>query len=648
VEELVMSMTDLLFEPLRVKNCVIPNRLSVAPMVTNFCNNDGTVSDQFSAYILEKAKGGWGLIIPESCRISEHSGAYLHIPGLWKDAQMPGYKKLADQIHSYGSKTFLQLIHAGRQSSKAFNGGVQPVAPSAIPCPRMKEMPRELTIGEIEQIVEDFASSALRARECGYDGVQIHGGHGDLLSQVLSTSSNKRTDRYGGCLKNRLLLMKQIIEAVRARVGGDFPVTYRISADEFIPGGVTLADTRAAVIALEEYGYDGFNVTASLYGQPMKEISPSMYVPHAWLADYAAAVKEVVSVPVAAVNRINDPLIAASLLKAGKADMICMGRQSLADPYFPQKAREGKPERIRYCIACQQGCTMGIRYGGQMGCLVNPAIGREYMLDLEPAAEKRVVYIAGGGVAGMEAARGAAIKGHEVHLFESSGALGGQFVAAAFPPAKGGLASYTGWLIGELEEKGVAVYLNTPLTAERIAADKPGHIIVATGGKPLLPPIPGIGLPNVVTAEDALLGVSECGEHVIVAGGGEVGCETAAHLALQGKKVSVVEMLPEMAREMTPATRYALMQILAEHGVKLYNCATVTEILEDGVSFRTPDAEHKLKADTVVVGFGYAPDRRLEQSLTQNGVPFTVIAGAKETTNAQTAAREGFLAGLGI
>ncbi|MBM4761095.1 FAD-dependent oxidoreductase [Bacillus sp. B15-48] len=641
-------MFERLFSPYKISDCEIPNRLVVPAMVANYCNEDGTATDRYIAYHEAKAKGGWGLIITEDYAINQNAMGYKYIGGLWNDEQIPSHQKLTDAIHKHDSKIFCQIYHAGRQSNRFVNGGMQPVAPSAIPCPWMRELPRELTIPEIEQLVEDFGDCALRAKKAGFDGIELHAGHGYLIAEFMSPYANKRTDKYGGCLENRLRFTKEIYENIRSKVGKDFPVIIRFSADEAIHGGRDMAESRVLAKLFEEWGFDALHVSSGAYGNHNKGIVSPMYVPHAWTVDFAAEIKKIVNIPVITVNRINDPRMADNILQMEKADFVAMGRGSLADPDLPSKAKAGDLTSIRYCIACMQGCVGGLLTGNSITCLVNPSLGREGELDYEPVTEPQSVYIAGAGPGGLEAARTAAIKGHKVTIFEKRDFLGGQFKSAAYPPHKGELATYTSWLANELEKLGVTIHLNTELTKEVVVNDQPDTVIVATGGNPLIPAIKGVEKPHVLTAEDVLLGNVATGDRIVVAGGGEVGGETAAHLALQEREVAIVEMLPSLLSELDGVNRVHLKKILNEYEVQQYTNSKLVEILDDAVVVENSSGTVTIPAETVVLALGYKPNNKLAEELQSVHHNVITIGGAIKTSNALIATREGFDTGMNI
>lgn len=641
-------MLNSLFSSGEIGNCEIKNRLAVTAMVTNYCDQKGFATERYIAYHEEKAKGGWGLIITEDYAINEHCMGYECIAGLYNDEQIASHRELTDRVHKYGTKIFAQIYHAGRQSSSAVNGRVQPVAPSAIPCPWCRELPREITRAEIKQVIKDFGNCARRVKEAGFDGIELHAGHGYLLAEFLSPYANKRTDEYGGCLDNRVRIIKEVMDEMRANVGDDFPIMIRFSADEDMPGGRDIAETRVLAKLFEEFGFDALHVSGGVYGDYNKGIVSSMYVNHAWVADYAAEVKKIVTIPVITANRINDPRMADQLIEMGKCDFIGMGRGSLADPHLPNKAKSGNLCDIRYCIGCLQGCTGALYTGDAVTCLVNPSVGLEYKTDYAKVNQVKRIAVIGAGPAGLEAAIHAARRGHDVTLYEAKEKTGGQFVSAAYPPGKGEFTTFINWANRQLNAYGVKVLLNTRADVDRIKAGNYDEVVVATGGMPLVPPIKGIDLPHVVLAEDVLTGKVSAGNRCVIAGGGEVGCETAAHLGASQKGAVIVEMKSELMEELDGVSKEYLTGILKRFHVSSYVNTKVLEIKETMVIVEAADGIKEIPCDCVVLAMGYKPNTSLADELEAAGIPIHKIAGAVKTSNALVANREGFLLGMSL
>ncbi len=453
---------SVMLKSLKIGKLELKNRFVVSPMVTVFCDQDGMATEQFITYHETKAKGGWGLIIVEDYAVDPR-GRGFWTPGLWKDEQIKSHKQLVDRVHKAGAKIFAQIYHSGRQTASALIG-TTPWSASPIPCPVGCEVPHEMTIEEIEQTVSQFGDTALRAKKAGFDGVEVHGAHGYLISQFMSKYSNRRVDRYGGALENRLRFPIEILKDIRKKVGKDFIVDFRISADEYVDGGRTIEESKAAMKRLAAEGVDLFHVSAGVYGSAWA-IIPPYNIPNGWIVNLAEEAKKVVDVPVITVGRINDPLIAETIVESGKADLVAMGRASLADPALPNKFAAGDYKDIRQCIGCQQGCLQLLFSNKSIRCLVNPELGFEYLHDLKKADASRRVTVVGGGPGGLEAARAAALAGHKVTLYDNTNRLGGQFVYAAMPPAKGDMTAYVVWAKRQLKKLGVEVKLNTEYTA---------------------------------------------------------------------------------------------------------------------------------------------------------------------------------------
>ena len=452
-------LTSKIFEPITINKMVLKNRLVVSAMVSLYANADGTASEKFIAYHERKAKGGWGLIITEDYIVAPQVGAFKVLPALYADEQIESHRKLTDRIHAAGGKIAAQIYHAGRETSSAITGK-KPVAPSAIKDPSTTEIPHELTVDEIGQIQDQFAQCALRVKKAGFDAVEIHGAHGYLIGEFCSSFSNKRSDMYGGTILNRARFAVEIVKKVRAAVGEDFPIIYRMSTVEYVQAGLNIEESKVIARLLENAGVDAIHCSQGVYGSSPVIIPPSA-VDVANYIDNAAEIKKVVSIPVIGVGRINDPLLAESILISGKADMVTMARASLADPDMPNKALKGQYDEIIHCIGCLQGCSGEQKKGRPIRCLVNPLTGREDELKIEEAKDKKNIYIAGGGLAGCEAAIVLASRGHVVTLFEKGSQLGGQWRAASVPIGKGDFSSFIVWQAVQLKKLGVTIKLHT-------------------------------------------------------------------------------------------------------------------------------------------------------------------------------------------
>lgn len=635
-----------LFTPLKIGNCTIPNRFAVTAMVTNMLTEDGYATEQYIKYHEAKAKGGYGLIITEDYGINPNAKGYRYVAGLYDDAQIEGHRKLTDVVHKYGTKIFCQIYHAGRQTNHNVNGGVQPVACSPMSCPWNREVARELSIDEIHELVQQFGSTAARVKKAGFDGVEIHAGNGYLIAGFMSFYENKRTDEYGGCFNNRIRILHEVYDAVRAAVGPDFPVSVRYSADEHTLSGRGIAESRMIAKLLEEWGVDLINCSNGVYGTYNPgQVAPS-YQPHAWTINNAAELKKVVKIPVLGVNSIDDPLMAESLLELGYCDVVGMSRSSLADPDMPNKAKEGRFEEIRPCIRCMQGCVSATYLQIPIRCCVNPELNQEYIYTYENKSSPKKVLVIGGGVAGMQAAIAASRMGHKVTLWEAGEKLGGQFVAASYPPGKGDFITYVCYMINEVKKQGVTVETNKKATAENVKVFGADKVILATGGLPNKPRIPGIDRTNVILAEDILLGKTQVEGRIVVAGGGEVGVETAMYLAdAERGAITVVEMTDKLSAKADGTKVVAMVKFMKERDITALMNTKVLEFCESGVLVEQEGQTKLLPCDAVVVSMGYHPNNGLVSELSFLGDKLVVAGDAKECTNAMEAGFAGFKAG---
>lgn len=625
----------------------IKNRFIVSPMVMNYCTGDGMATEKYMAYHEEKAKGGWGLIITENYAVAPNGKGYPYIPGLWKDEQIPGHAEMVKRVHKHGAKIFAQIYHAGRQTQERIIGS-QPVAPSKIPCPVKKEIPRELTVAGIRDIVGQFGDAALRAKKAGFDGVQIHGGHGYIVSQFLSSYSNKRTDEYGGCFSSRVRFAVELVRDIRDKCGPDFGLDFKISGEEAVPEGMTIEDTKAVAVLLEEAGVDSINASIGVYASWYTQVQPAV-MGHGWISDYAAELKKVVNIPVTTVGRVNDPVFAETIIAGGKADAVYMGRASLADPHLPNKAKAGELQSIIRCTACLQGCTTRIDLDLPAQCVVNPLTGRESEYDLSPAAKKKDVWVVGGGPAGAEAAIVAAGKGHNVTLFEEKDRLGGMFYTASIPPYKGEISTFLAWQNHALKERGVKICLNTLVDADAIRRGKPDTVIVATGSTPARPPIPGIDNDFVRDAVDLLNGEFNAVGNVAVIGGGLVGAETANYLATHGNSVAIFEMLEDVAMEEPANMKHFLKKSFKENDVKIHVNTRVSSINDDGaITYEHPEDGRRTskKYDMVLLAAGMKARNDLSDRLA--GADVRVVGDAQKAGNALTAIQDAYETALAL
>lgn len=591
-----------LFQPFRVKNVEFKNRIVMAPMATRLAAFGGQVTPQLLKYYSARALGGVGLVTVEGAAVSIEGKGWGSNLGIHDDKFLPGLVQLAEAIHQGGAKAGIQIYHAGR---RAYKGVIlqQPVAPSPIQAVD-GEMPKELSVVEIERLIDCYAMAASRAKRAGFDIINLHIAHGYLLHQFLSPLSNKRTDLYGGDLEGRSRIIVEIISKIRNLVGDDFPLFCRLTGDEYASSGLTIVDAENIARILERAGADLIDVSAGGPDSPHKIVQP-MTEPRGCLVHLAESIKKVVSIPVSVVGRINHPMLAEDILTRGQADLIVMGRPLIADPELPRKALQGKEDEIRPCIACNQGCLDRLEMGVSISCLVNPLAGREGMVDLKPALKLKRIVVVGGGVAGMQAAIVAAQRGHQVALLEKSDTLGGQALLAAKPPRKDEINNLVKYLITQLDKKGVSVKLGEECDKSELERLNPDEIIIATGALPIVPNFHGLNLKPVIFAWDVLKGTAKTGENVLIIGGGQVGCETAEYLLEQGKRVTVLEMGRKIAADMGSMNRRLLMQRLIDFGINVFTKAKFVGIDQETVHIDQLGVEIRLAGfDSIIFAQG--------------------------------------------
>lgn len=633
------------FEPMKINGLELKNRIVVSAMVTNYCTPDGNATEKFIAYHEHKAKGGWGLIITEDYAVTPTAGGFVNLPGLWEDGQIESHRKLTERVHAAGGKIAAQIYHAGRETSSAVTG-VQPVAPSAVREPSMPETPRELTIPEIHTLVEQFGDCAKRAKAAGFDAVEVHGAHGYLVGAFASPFSNKRSDEYGGTIRNRARFGMEIIRNIKEKCGEDYPVLYRISSVEYVPGGLDIEESKVIARLMEEAGADCIHCSQGVYASTHTIIPPSVF-PRAGYVEHAAEMKKAVQIPVIAVGRINDVEIAESVLQSKKADLVTMARTSLADPELPNKVLKGRGDEVIRCIGCLQGCIGENGKGNGIRCLINPLTGMEDEYDLTPAEKAKQVLVIGGGIAGCEAAISAALKGHKVTLIEKNDRLGGQWIPASVPIGKSEFTSFLCWQKSMLEKMHVQILLNTTADAELIKLYEPDTVIIATGSRPFIPPIQGADQDFVVTAHDVLLGKTEPGNRVVVIGGGLVGAETADMLGQQCEQVTIIEMLSQIMKDGEAAPTKYMKERFSQNGVQIHTSTKLLEIGDHTVTAEKDGERFVLEnIDTVIIAVGVKTDRTLLDSMEHVSCKVLKVGDANGVKNGYLGIREGYEAGL--
>ncbi len=629
-----------LFQPIQIGNVTVPNRFVVPPMGNNLANTDGSLSERSLAYYEARAKGGFGLITIESTVVYDQAKGGPRKPCLFSDDTISSFKKVADVCHKYGAKVSIQLQHAGPEGNSAITGYPLKAA-SAVPAASGRETPEAVSKDELYHIIECYGDAAKRAQLAGIDMVEVHCAHGYLVSTFISERTNHRTDEFGGCFENRMRLPRLIIENIRKKTGNNFPILCRINASDEVEGGQSVQDAAAVAYYLEEEcGVAALNITRSVHLHDEFMWAPG--ITHGGFnADLVSEIKRAVSVPVITVGRFTEPQYAELLVKQGRSDLVAFGRQSIADPELPNKARLGKLEELMPCIGCLLGCVPNMFAGEPITCALNPCVGRER--EITPATVKKKVVIVGGGPAGLYAAWICAIRGHQVTLLEKESELGGSFRIASYPTGKGQLSAAIRAMIVRCKEAGVEIQLKAEATSESIRQINPDAVILATGSTPLLLPIPGLSECGYVTAQDMLSGKAAAGKRVIIAGGGMIGCEAAEFLAERGHQVAIVEMKPTIAEDVTPETKRYMFENFKQNNVKLYPNAKITQFYNDGVSYILNDgSEFSLRGfDTIILAMGTRSKETLSKELSEFVPQVFVIGEARKSPgNAITATSE--------
>jgi 2,4-dienoyl-CoA reductase-like NADH-dependent reductase (Old Yellow Enzyme family)/thioredoxin reductase len=639
-------MNDL-FRPVRIGGLALKNRAVMPAMGTGYGTAEGEVSDRLLAYLRQRAEGGVGLIVTEVCAVHPLGKGFPRELQLYDDSCLRGMEKLTRTVRHAGAAVAAQLHHAGRQTFPQVIEA-EPVAPSAIPSRALGVTPRELSVKEIEELIGCYASAAVRARDAGFDAVEIHGAHGYLVNQFLSPYSNKRKDEYGLPPLGRVHFAREIVREIKREAGKDFPVLFRISSSELVRGGYEIEYLLPFLRILEEEGVDAFHVSCGVYDSPGNPTCPGWHHPPGLNLERAEKVKQTVKVPVIVAGKLHDPRLAAQAIAAGQADMVAFGRQHLADPLFLDKAAAGRPEDICTCLSCNQGCIERLTFTGQpITCTINPGCGeeeRETGRQVERAGRFLVV---GAGPAGLQAALTLGEAGARVEVREREAEPGGQLRAASRPEGKQPLADWVAWMEKRLASLGVSLLLGREASPEDITDTGWDGVIVATGSRPVLPDIPGGELPKVVEAREVLLGRSEVGRQVLIVGAGPVGLETADLLIASGCEVSVVEERSYSPVNQLSSQGYHLHRRIREAG-RLFLDTRVIAITPEGAVLLREGRDEEIPVDTVIWAVGSDPENWLAGVAEEMAVPSRTAGDAVEPRTILEATREGRAAALDL
>lgn len=658
-----MSSDRILFSPISIGKVSIKNRFAMAPMgPLGLGDAQGGFNQRGIDYYTARARGGTGLIITGVTfvdnTIEEHG-----MPNCPNSTYNPVQfvrtaREMTERVHAYNARIFLQMSGGfGRVTIPTNLGEFPPVAPSPIQHRWLDKTCRALTVDEIHELVRDFGEGAYNAKRAGFDGVQIHAVHeGYLIDQFAISLFNQRTDEYGGSLENRLRFAREIVEEIKRRCGQDFPVMLRYSPKSFIkalregalPGeefeekGRDLPEGVEAAKLLVSYGYDALDVDVGSYDAWWWS-HPPMYQKKGLYMPYAKLVKENVDVPVLCAGRMDDPDMAEGAVNDGVCDIISLGRPLLADPDYVNKLRRGERKCIRPCISCQEGCMGRIQEYSMVNCAVNPQAARERVTAYNPVLKAKRVLVIGGGVAGCEAARVLAERGHKPEIMERSGHLGGNLLAAGAPPFKEDDIALVHWYENEMQRLNVPVHFNTAVDPDSALYEEYDAVIVATGATPKKFPL-GENAP-VYTATDALLGKTPIGEHVTVVGGGLVGCETALWLAQEGKRVTIVEALDRLMAVNKPlchANSEMLERLLPFHGVETLVSSSVQKYEGGKIFVKTPQGEQQLDCDTVILSVGFREDCGVFDAWENSAREIYLLGDAKKVANIMYAVWDAF------
>ena len=652
-----------LFSPIKIGSITIKNRFAMAPMgPLGLADANGGWNQRGIDYYVERAKGGTGLIITGVTffdQVVEKQDPSTVPNPLYKPVNfVKTSREMTERIHAYGSKIFLQLSGGfGRVTIPTNVGDIPPIAPSAIPHRWLDKTCRAITVDEIHAIVKQFGEAAFHAKRAGFDGVQIHAVHeGYLIDQFAISMFNQRTDEYGGSLENRLRFAKEIVEEIKKTCGDDFPVTLRFSVKSMIkdwrvgalPGedfeekGRDTEEGLKAAKLLESYGYDALDTDVGTYDAWWWN-HPPMYQKKGLYREYCKMVKEVVDIPVFCAGRMDNPDMALEAIENGECDVIDLGRPLLADPDYCNKLRCGKITQIRPCISCHEGCMGRVASYSLLNCAVNPQAARERVNAYEPILKKKKVLIVGGGVAGCEAARVLAIRGHQPVVYEKGSRLGGNLIPGGAPDFKEDDIALADWYTNELNRLGVHAHLNTELNEEEIKAMDYDTVILATGSKPKVFSLGDDS--HTYTAEQVLLKQKDAGKKTVVVGGGLVGCETALWLAQNGIHVTIVEALDKVMAVNGPlcaANKEMLEALLPFNGVEIITGAKVTEFANGEVKVDTKEGSKTIMSDSVILSVGYKEENTLYNNL-QFDIPDLYLLGdAKKVSNIMYAIWDAF------
>jgi len=666
-------MYSHLFSPIQINQQTIKNRIAY-PSLGLLFSYDTRLNDRYYNFYTEIAKGGAGIVTIGPVGVDFIGSGFVPL-SLAKDDAIDSFAKATEMIKAHGASPWIQLFHGGAYTYPFLINNQTPIAPSAVFSKYSKTTPRQMTIEDIQTVQHAFTCAAERAKKAGFEGIEIIGSAGYLITQFLSRLTNLRKDQYGGSFENRTRFPKQIIQMIRHTVGPGFPIGVRMAGNDFVAGSLTDTKTPEIAQVYEKAGADVINVTGGWHESKIPQLP--MTLPRAGFSLLAMNIKQAVSIPVMASNRITTPDHAERILRDGQADMVNLGRVLIADPFWPQKAEKGKPEEIRPCVACSQGCTDEIFSGRPVFCIGNARAGFEGVRQIVKCFQVKHIMVVGAGVAGLEAAVTAKKAGHQVEIYEKDNDIGGQIRIAAAPPHKRELLEYIRYYRAMLKKYDIPVHLNTRVDLDLIKQIHPDHLVIAQGARALVPAIAGADDPNVLCAWDVLKNNPCLGKQVAVIGGGAVGLETAFFVAHKGtltpemlhflvtweamelerlkhymfngsSRVTVFEMLPRAGQDLGKSTRWILMDSLKKYGVQINTSATVVSVKDGIVEFKTGENTIKQQFDNVILASGSMPVQDIEQQIKGLGISFSTIGDCIKPGKINHAIHGGFLEATAI
>lgn len=643
------SNYEKLWQPLKINGMRLKNRIMLSAMGTFTPMQDGTDSEEGIRYYEERAKGGTGLIVTGAMFLNEKTAQGGPTLALHNTRAIPKTTAMTERIHRWGAKACLQLSCGTGRNGMPDIGERVPISSSPNPSFYNPEMIcRPLETNEIKEIMKEFANAAQFALNTGFDAVEVHGHAGYLIDQFISPQWNTRTDEYGGSWENRVRFATDIVDAIRTIVGKDFPIIFRLSLDHMYKGGRTLEDSMPIIQLLEKAGVDAFDIDSGCY-ETMDYIFPTRYTGEACMAYVCEEARKHVSVPI--INAGNHSIeTALALLESGNADIISFGRQLIADPDFPNKLKKGRREDIRPCLICNEEC-IGRIFGKltQLSCTVNVQVCQEGATQIEKLEKPKNIVVIGAGPGGLEAARVAALRGCSVTIYDATDKIGGTFDIIASAPFKKRMKELIVWYAVQLKKLGVEIVLNKKINPEDEMLSHADEIFVATGSVPFVPAIKGIDRPNVLDVTKAHQnGVNT--QKIVICGGGLSGCDSALEYAMEGKDVTIIEMLDTCARDVMAINKISIDRLLAEYKVTILTGTKVVGVEENGVVVEKPEGTQAvIPADTIITAFGQKPNACIAEAIASKyPLKTTLIGDCQKVSKAGNAIREGFYAAMAL